>query len=751
MNKKTIAAFLCTLCIASAGYAQADVFAVRSYAQVSQSSADHEHTYDKTVIKEPDCENSGEYYFKCSGCNEDYYEYPAAAGHKPGEWIIDKQPAFGEKGSKHKECGVCGKVLERSDIPALTKNISDAEIRYTTRITYTGKAIMPAVIVKSDGVSLKKGVDYTVQYYNNVNVGTAQIVIKGAGNYTGSVTKSFTIAEPVMMAPTGFTSYDLTQSSVSIKWNRAANATGYKLQSYSIAEGRWVTVDKFSAGTLSHTRTAYRPGTNIHYRIQSYKIIGSKVFYSGWTYHRTCTIPADVKTVRCYSVTSSGYTIKWTKAEGADFYKIFKFNYNTGKYEKYTLVNGTSLEISGQPSSQRSAYLVQSVKKRLGKYYYSKVHKVKYTTRPDQVLNVRTDVDRKTLTVSWDRVKNANGYEVYYNSRTSGKSVLLGKVSSGAVTRFKTENLPSGKNYYVKVRALSTTPDIKVAGACSDNVRVRVFNDKSYSSILAAYRNASYISGSNLQGFRMSDYARSRLYNSLTCLGGSPSFLMLDLDSGAMIGYNAKSYLGTASTVKMPYMLYCLKQMEDGSPLMDKLLTYNESDYSSGSGIIKNYSFGTKFSIRECMQYIFDYSDNCGYYMLQDYFGMDGYNKYIASIGCRATMTAWNRWGFVSAVDSAKEWIHMYKYIYSGRYADFVRNGLATSTASNFRIGLNGKYTVYSKCGWTDYLHHDTAVVEAEHPYVLICLTDRVSASRLQEVARAADAVHDELWNCFER
>ena len=123
--------------------------------------------------------------------------------------------------------------------------------------------------------------------------------------------------------------------------------------------------------------------------------------------------------------------------------------------------------------------------------------------------------------------------------------------------------------------------------------------------------------------------------------------------------------------------------------------------------------------------------------MLQDYFGYFGYNKYIASLGCRTTMSAYQRWGYVSAADSAKEWIQMYKYIYSGKYKDFIRKGLAGSTASNFRIGLNGKYTVYSKCGWTDELHHDTAVVEAEHPYVLICFTNRVSPYRLQEVARA--------------
>ena len=78
-----------------------------------------------------------------------------------------------------------------------------------------------------------------------------------------------------------------------------------------------------------------------------------------------------------------------------------------------------------------------------------------------------------------------------------------------------------------------------------------------------------------------------------------------------------------------------------------------------------------------------------------------------------------------------------------------MRDELKKSLASNFRVGLGWKYNVYSKCGFTEDYHHDTAVVEAEHPYVLVCLTDEVSAYRLQRVARAADAIHDEMWNYF--
>ena len=60
--------------------------------------------------------------------------------------------------------------------------------------TYTGAAIAPPVRVEDDGNLLKNGVDYEVTYSENVNAGTATIVIKGIGKYTGSTSTSFKIS-----------------------------------------------------------------------------------------------------------------------------------------------------------------------------------------------------------------------------------------------------------------------------------------------------------------------------------------------------------------------------------------------------------------------------------------------------------------------------------------------------------------------------------------------------------------------------
>lgn len=60
--------------------------------------------------------------------------------------------------------------------------------------TYTGKAVKPDVIVYHGSTLLIYGRDYTVSYKNNTKTtDNAQAVIKGRGNYSGSITKVFKI------------------------------------------------------------------------------------------------------------------------------------------------------------------------------------------------------------------------------------------------------------------------------------------------------------------------------------------------------------------------------------------------------------------------------------------------------------------------------------------------------------------------------------------------------------------------------
>ncbi len=68
---------------------------------------------------------------------------------------------------------------------ALVADIEDQE--------YTEEEIQPEPTVTLEGATLAKDVDYVLTYTNNVEEGTATVVVTGIGDYYGTVTKEFNI------------------------------------------------------------------------------------------------------------------------------------------------------------------------------------------------------------------------------------------------------------------------------------------------------------------------------------------------------------------------------------------------------------------------------------------------------------------------------------------------------------------------------------------------------------------------------
>lgn len=74
----------------------------------------HDYTADVTA---PTCTEMGFTVFTCSRCGDSYKgDYTDATGHKPGAWIIDKEPTTDSEGEKHKECENCGQTTDTEAI-----------------------------------------------------------------------------------------------------------------------------------------------------------------------------------------------------------------------------------------------------------------------------------------------------------------------------------------------------------------------------------------------------------------------------------------------------------------------------------------------------------------------------------------------------------------------------------------------------------------------------------------------------------
>ena len=297
------------------------------------------HSYGNSVVtKQPTCTSEGTAIKTCTKCNATVTEklpakghtavtdkgYPAtcttagktdgshcsvcgavikaqttitATGHKSSGWITDKAASIGVKGSKHKECTVCKKVLETAEIPALSRiSISKASVTLSTSTyAYDGKAKKPGVTVKLNGKTLKNGTDYTVSYSNNTKVGTAKVTITGKGNYTGSVSKTYSIKNNFKKATVSgistkaFTGKNITQS-ITVKYNGKTlkNGTDYTV-SYSNNKKIGIATVKI-AGKGSYTGTVTKTFKINPAKQEIQKLTAkSKAFFVDWAQKGSAT------------------------------------------------------------------------------------------------------------------------------------------------------------------------------------------------------------------------------------------------------------------------------------------------------------------------------------------------------------------------------------------------------------------------------------------------------------------------------
>ena len=351
------------------------------------------HSYGNSVVtKQPTCTSEGTAIKTCTKCNATVTEklpakghtavtdkgYPAtcttagktdgshcsvcntvikvqtvinATGHKSSGWIVDKTASIGVKGSKHKECTVCKKVLETAEIPALSRiSISKASVTLSTSTyAYDGKAKTPSVTVKVGGKTLKKDTDYTVSYSNNTKVGTAKVTIKGKGNYTGSVSKTYSIKNNFKKATISgisnksYTGKNITQS-ITVKYNGKTlkKGTDYTV-SYSSNKNIGTATVKV-AGKGSYTGTITKTFKINPAKQEIQKLTAkSKAFFVDWAQKGSATgyeiqyaTNSKFTSAKKVTITNNKTDTKTiTKLSGKKKYYVRVRSYTTVKGTKY--------------------------------------------------------------------------------------------------------------------------------------------------------------------------------------------------------------------------------------------------------------------------------------------------------------------------------------------------------------------------------------------------------------------------------
>ncbi len=380
------------------------------------------------------------------------------------------------------------------DITTLDINIGESVMECT------GFELRPTVFIQN----LTEGQDYTLEYLNNINIGTATVKIIGKGYYEGTVEKTFKIIprdisnfsdmvyqqydsivysgnenKPMIMVPTCSPDVDYT---VEYKNNRnvglaevvirgIGNCSGTIIKQFDIIpmdiSGFEIVMDTTSKqyNGSEIKPLAYIDGLakgkdyelvysdNIEVGIASVTANGIGNYTGYVTEWFEITAPVVLATAKV-NISLYGHddiSVSWNKVSGASGYNVYYMKSGDSRYTKVS-TKGLSYKLANLADNVKYTVKIVAYCEIGGKQFESSQYKTAtiYTARnlsaPKKVTPTLYGYD--DVKVSWSKVSNAKGYYVYYKKSSAKSYTYLGKTTS---TSYKKSNLSDGVKYDFKV------------------------------------------------------------------------------------------------------------------------------------------------------------------------------------------------------------------------------------------------------------------------------------------------------------
>ena len=161
----------------------------------------------------------------------------------------------------------------------------EIELDYTST-AYNGSDKEPGVSIQdASGNDLTEDVDYTLDYYNNLTVGKATVIVSGKGKYAGVIAGvRFTIK------PKTVTVKSVKKASsrkLNVVWaSHKTQTTGFQVRyatTKKFKSGTYKTVTLTSKSATSKALTKLKAGKTYYVKVRAYKTVDGKKIYSSWS------------------------------------------------------------------------------------------------------------------------------------------------------------------------------------------------------------------------------------------------------------------------------------------------------------------------------------------------------------------------------------------------------------------------------------------------------------------------------------
>lgn len=168
---------------------------------------------------------------------------------------------------------------------AATFSGMEIELDYTST-AYNGSDKEPGVAIQdASGNDLTEDVDYTLDYYNNLTVGKATVIVSGKGKYAGVIAGvKFTIKPKTVTVKAV---KKASSRKLNIVWaSHKTQTTGFQVRyatTKKFKSGTYKTVTLTSKSATSKALTKLKAGKTYYVKVRAYKTVDGKKIYSSWS------------------------------------------------------------------------------------------------------------------------------------------------------------------------------------------------------------------------------------------------------------------------------------------------------------------------------------------------------------------------------------------------------------------------------------------------------------------------------------
>lgn len=265
---------------------------------------------------------------------------------------------------------------------------------------------------------------------------------------------------------------------VTLSWKAAADdVKGYRVYRYDPKQEKYVHIK--TTGKCSFVDEDVTAGTTYQYKVRCYWTIGGTNYYGTTSSAVSVDVPlAQVTGVGTAKRGSTSLTLSWDKVRGASGYRLYRYNPDSKGYEKVVTLSGgtnTSYNVSGLDGATEYRFKVKAYKKVDGVVSWG-IASAEYrqSTNPWKVKNLKLSKKSTTVTLKWDKVRGATGYQLYrYNSGTR-KYEKIATIRNNTTFSYKDTNRKKGKQYIYKIRAYKLYNGNVYHGVCSNVVEITI-------------------------------------------------------------------------------------------------------------------------------------------------------------------------------------------------------------------------------------------------------------------------------------